>query len=396
MSIRDNYNHTLRASYVGYITQAIVNNFVPLLFLTFQRGFGISLEKITLLVTINFSIQLLVDLLSARFIDKIGYRTAIVAAHIFAAAGIAGLGVFPDMFGDPYMGMVFSVCLYAVGGGLIEVLISPIVEACPTEKKDAAMSLLHSFYCWGSVAVILVSTIFFTAFGIGSWRVMALLWAVVPAANAIFFTSVPILTLTGEGEGMTIKSLIRDRTFWLFAFIMICAGASEQSMSQWASAFAESGLQVSKTIGDLAGPCMFAVLMGISRIFYAKFSEKMDLVRFMTASGILCVVSYLLASFAANPVLALAGCGLCGLSVGILWPGTFSLAAAKRPTGGTAMFALFALAGDLGCSAGPTLVGMISNTAGGNISVGLIAAVAFPLCLIIGLMRIGWQKVMVE
>lgn len=396
MSIRDNYNHTLRASYVGYITQAIVNNFVPLLFLTFQREFGISLEKITLLVTINFSIQLLVDLLSARFIDKIGYRTAIVAAHIFAAAGIAGLGVFPDMFGDPYLGMVFSVCLYAVGGGLIEVLISPIVEACPTEKKDAAMSLLHSFYCWGSVAVILVSTIFFTAFGIGNWRVMALLWAVVPAANAIFFTSVPILTLTGEGEGMTIKSLIRDRTFWLFAFIMICAGASEQSMSQWASAFAESGLQVSKTIGDLAGPCMFAVLMGISRIFYARFSEKMDLVRFMTASGVLCVVSYLLASFATNPVLALAGCGLCGLSVGILWPGTFSLAAAKRPTGGTAMFALFALAGDLGCSAGPTLVGMISNTAGGNISVGLIAAVAFPLCLIVGLMRIGWQKVMVE
>lgn len=396
MSIRDNYNHTLRASYVGYITQAIVNNFVPLLFLTFRSAFGITLEKITLLVTINFGIQLLVDLLSAKFIDKIGYRTAIVAAHIFAAAGIAGLGIFPDMFPDSYLGLIFSVCLYAIGGGLIEVLISPIVEACPTQRKEAAMSMLHSFYCWGSVLVILASTIFFASFGIGNWRALALLWAVVPAANAIFFTSVPILMLTEEGKGMSIGSLMKDRTFWLFAFVMVCAGASEQSMSQWASAFAESGLQVSKTIGDLAGPCMFAVLMGISRVFYSKFSEKIDLVKFMMGSGVLCVVSYLLTSFSSSPVLALAGCGLCGLSVGILWPGAFSLASARCPRGGTAMFALLALAGDLGCSTGPTLVGVISNNTGGSISAGLVAAVAFPVFLIAGLMRIGRKKVIVE
>lgn len=396
MSIRDNYNHTLKASYVGYITQAIVNNFIPLLFLTFQSSFGITLEKITLLVTINFGIQLLVDLLSAKFIDKIGYRTAVVAAHIFAAAGLAGLGVLPDLFPDPYMGLLFCVCLYAIGGGLIEVLISPIVEACPTEKKDAAMSLLHSFYCWGSVLVIAVSTLFFTVFGIGNWRVMALLWALVPAANAIFFTSVPIAMLNEEGQGMSIRSLLKERAFWVFAFVIICAGASEQAMSQWASAFAESGLQVSKTVGDLAGPCMFAILMGVSRTFYAKFSEKMNLVTFMTGSGVLCVFSYLLAAFSGNPILALAGCGLCGLSVGILWPGAFSLASATCPRGGTAMFALLALGGDLGCSTGPTLVGLVSDTAGGSISAGLVAAVAFPVLLIVGLSMVRGGKVAVE
>lgn len=392
MSIRDNYNHTLRASYAGYITQAIVNNFIPLLFLTFQSTYDITLEKITLLVTFNFGIQLLVDLLSAKFIDKIGYRTAIVAAHIFAAAGIAGLGVLPDMFSDPYMGLLLCVCLYAIGGGLIEVLVSPIVEACPTEKKDAAMSLLHSFYSWGSVLVILLSTLFFVLFGIDSWRALALLWAVFPAANAVFFTGVPILTLADEGKGMSISALLKNRMFWLFAFVMICAGASEHAMGQWASAFAESGLQVSKTIGDLAGPCMFAVLMGLSRVFYAKFSEKVDLVKFMIGSGVLCAISYLLASFSANPILALVGCGLCGLSVGLMWPGTFSLASAKCPMGGTAMFALLALAGDLGCSGGPTLVGFVSNANGGNISVGLITAVAFPLLLVIVLMRVRGGK----
>lgn len=392
MGIRDNYNYTLKASYTGYITQAIVNNFVPLLFLTFQRTFGISLDKITLLVTINFGIQLLVDLLSAKFVDRIGYRTAIVAAHIFAAAGIAGLAIFPDIFPGSYMGLLLSVCLYAIGGGLIEVLVSPIVEACPTEKKDAAMSLLHSFYCWGSVLVIAVSTLFFAVAGIGSWRVLALLWAVIPAANAVLFTCVPMAALTEEGQRMSVTSLLKGSTFWVFAFIMVCAGASEQAMSQWASAFSESGLRVSKTVGDLAGPCMFAVLMGVSRIFYAKFSDKTDLVKFMTGSGVLCVFSYLVAALSPSPVLALAGCGLCGLSVGILWPGAFSLASAKCPQGGTAMFALLALAGDLGCSAGPTLVGMVSDTAGGSINAGLIAAVAFPVLLIAGLLRVRSAK----
>lgn len=392
MSMKNNYNHTLRASYLGYITQAIVNNFIPLLFLTFQGTFGITLEKITLLVTINFAVQLLVDFLSAKFIDKIGYRTAIVAAHVFAALGLAGLGIFPELLPDPFSGLLLCVILYAIGGGLIEVLISPIVEACPTDKKDAAMSLLHSFYCWGCVLVIVASTIFFAVFGIENWRYLAVLWAVVPAVNAVLFSRVPIAMLTEEGGGMSIGSLMRDKVFWLFAFIMVCAGASEQAMSQWASAFAESGLHVSKMVGDLAGPCMFAILMGTSRVFYAKFSEKINLTAFMIGSGLLCIVSYLLASCSPNPILSLAGCALCGLSVGILWPGAFSMASAKRPRGGTAMFALLALAGDLGCSSGPTVVGMVSNAFGGSIHIGLLAAIVFPILLIIGLLRIRSQK----
>ena len=383
------YTHTLFASYIGYIAQAIVNNFVPLLFLTFDHTYGIPLSQITLLVTINFGIQLVVDLLAARYVDRIGYRISVVGAHLFVAVGLMGLGIFPELFKNPYHGLLLAISLYAIGGGLIEVLISPIVEACPTEKKSAAMSLLHSFYCWGHMGVVLISTAFFTVFGIANWKVLAFLWALIPLANAFYFSQVPIQTLHEEGKELTVKELFQMKLFWIFVLLMICSGASEQAMNQWASAFAESGLKVSKTMGDLAGPCLFAMLMGISRVFYAKFSEKISLQKFMIASGVLCIISYLLAALSPYPVLALIGCGLCGLSVGILWPGTLSLAAAKCPKGGTAMFALFALAGDLGCSSGPTLVGMISSISNGGIKAGLMGALIFPVLLIVGLI---WCK----
>lgn len=384
MGISDNYNHTIRACYVGYITQAIVNNFIPLLFLTFQKSFSIPLTQITLLVTLNFVVQLVVDILAAKFVDKIGYRISVIAAHLFCAAGLVGLGILPDLMPNPLSGLILAVCCYAVGGGMIEVLISPIVEACPTERKSAVMSLLHSFYCWGSVAVVLLSTIFFTVVGIENWRIMAILWAIIPLANAFVFTKVPILTLMEEGEGMGIRQLFNMKLFWVFAMLMVCAGASEQAMSQWASAFAESGLKVSKTVGDLAGPCLFSILMGTSRVFYAKYSEKVELMNFMKGSAVLCIVSYLLACFSPIPILALLGCGLCGLSVGIMWPGTFSLASAACPRGGTAMFAMFALFGDLGCSLGPTIVGTISGQLGGNLKSGLLFAIIFPALMIMG------------
>lgn len=380
-----NYKHTIFASYIGYITQAIVNNFVPLLFLTLQHTYQISLSKITLLVTINFGVQLIVDSLAAHFIDKIGYKVSIVSAHLFAAAGLAGLGVFPELFSDSYIGLVAAIVLYAIGGGLIEVLISPIVEACPTDKKSAAMSLLHSFYCWGHVFVVIGSTLFFSVFGIENWKVLALIWAAIPFLNAFYFARVPIATLNEEGNSMSMRQLFSMKLFWVFAILMICAGASEQAMSQWSSAFAESSLKISKTLGDLIGPCLFAILMGTSRIFYSKFSEKINLQKFMIGSGALCIISYLLAALSPYPMLALIGCGLCGLSVGVLWPGAFSLAAAECPRGGTAMFAILALAGDLGCSAGPTVVGMVSNTMNGSIKSGLLAAIIFPALLIVGL-----------
>ncbi|MCD7858206.1 MAG: MFS transporter [Clostridiales bacterium] len=379
------YDHTIRACFVGYIVQAIVNNFVPLLFLTFQSAYGIPLSSITLLITFNFTVQLMVDLLSPKFIDRVGYRAAIMLAHIMAAAGLIGLAVLPDLLPSPFAGLVVSVLIYAVGGGLLEVLVSPIVEACPTDNKESAMSLLHSFYCWGHVGVVLLSTIFFTLFGTERWKILALLWAVVPIVNCVVFARVPIYSLLKEGErGLSMKELLGKRTFWLALALMICAGASEQAVSQWTSTFAESGLQVSKTLGDLCGPMFFAILMGTARALYGKYGARIDLIRAMKLSAGLCVVSYLVISLSPWPMLSLLGCGVCGFSVGILWPGTFSMTARLLPRGGTLLFALLALGGDIGCSAGPTVVGMLSSLAGGDLHTGILAAVGFPVVMLLG------------
>lgn len=378
-----NYQRTIYACFVGYIVQAIVNNFVPLLFLTFEGTYGIEMGRITMLITINFGVQLVVDLLSAGFVDKIGYRISIVLAHLFSAAGLAGLVFLPGILPDAYTGLCISVVIYALGGGLIEVLISPIMESCPTDNKEKAMSLLHSFYCWGHVGVVLVSTIFFHLAGIENWRILTLLWVVIPVANGIVFLKSPIAPLIKEGEsGLSMKELFRNKMFWLFLLMMLCAGASEQAVSQWASTFAEQGLGVTKTIGDLAGPMAFAILMGSARAFYGKFGDRLNLDRFMLASGVLCVFSYLCIALAPSPVVSLAGCGICGLSVGIMWPGSFSKASAAIRNGGTAMFALLALAGDLGCSGGPTLVGYVSSAAADNLRIGILAAIVFPVLLI--------------
>lgn len=381
-----NYQKTMYACFIGYIVQAIINNFFPLLFLTFEDTYQIPLSRITMLITINFGIQLLVDLLSAGFIDRIGYRAAIVIAHIFAAAGLLGLAVLPELLPDAYTGLLASVVIYALGGGLIEVLISPIMESCPTRNKEKAMSLLHSFYCWGHVGVVLLSTLFFQVFGVGNWRILACIWTIVPICNVFIFARTPIAALVAEGEtGMTVPDLCRNKIFWVLMVMMLCAGASEQAVSQWASTFAEKGLGVSKTVGDLAGPLSFAVFMGSSRALYGKFGERINLDKFMAGSSLLCIAAYLCISLVPNPVLGLAGCALCGLSVGIMWPGTFSKAAAALPKGGTALFALMALAGDLGCSGGPTVVGMVSSLFGENLKKGILAAALFPVLLLAGI-----------
>ena len=379
------YDCTMRACFTGYIVQAIVNNFVPLLFLTFQRTYHIPLQQITLLVTFNFGIQLLTDLLSVAFVDRMGYRASMVLAHILSALGLICLTVLPEWMGHPFAGILISVIVYAVGGGLLEVLVSPVVEACPSTHKEKAMSMLHSFYCWGHVGVVLFSSIFFKLAGIENWKLLAVLWAVIPILNALVFTRVPIAPVLPEGEeGMTIGTLFQNRTFWLLFVMMICAGASEQSVSQWASLFAEKGLGISKTAGDLAGPMAFAVLMGASRAFYGNYGEKINLDRFMAVSSVLCILSYLCLVFMPVPVLSLAGCALCGLSVGIMWPGTFSRASKALPAGGTALFALLALGGDIGCSGGPSLVGMVSGMCKGNLKAGILAALIFPVLLLTG------------
>lgn len=385
-----NYQHTIYACYIGYICQAIVNNFVPLLFLTFQSQFGISLERIALLTSINFAVQLATDAVAAKLTDRIGYRASLVSAHLFHIVGFLILCLLPQVLPDPFVGLLLGVCVYAVGGGMIEVLISPVVEACPTEGKAAAMSLLHSFYCWGQVGVVLLSTLFFAVFGVENWPVMGCIWLIVPAFGAVAFTRVPIPTLVPEGKAMSITGLLRSRSFWLLALIMVCAGASELAMSQWASAFAEAGLGVSKTVGDLFGPCLFAVLMGSARVFFGKRGARLNIQRWLMISAALCVVSYLVASLSPWPVLGLGGLALCGLSVGLMWPGTFSLAAERLPAGGTAMYALLALAGDLGCSAGPGLVGLVSGLS--NLHKGLLTAMIFPIVLLCTLLLTGRKR----
>ncbi|MCD8103724.1 MAG: MFS transporter [Lachnospiraceae bacterium] len=381
-----NYRHTVYACFIGYIVQAIINNFAPLLFLTFQSQYGITLDKIALLTGMNFGVQLLVDLLSAKFADRIGYRPCIIGAHVFSAAGLLFLTTLPDLLPNAYIGLCIAVAVYALGGGLLEVLVSPIMEACPGDEKAKAMSLLHSFYCWGHVGVVLLSSLFFSLFAISNWKILAIIWAIVPVANGFLFARVPIGSLLEEGEqGYSIRQLASKGIFWIFMLLMACAGACEQAVSQWASAYAESGLGVPKTVGDLAGPLLFAVLMGSARLFYGRFGEKIDLEKFMLMSAILCLCSYLIIGLSSLPVLGFLGCALCGLSVGILWPGTFSLGTKGIPKGGTAMFALFALAGDVGCGSGPTYVGMMAEHFKGQLNLGILAGIIFPVLLLAGL-----------
>lgn len=383
---KDQYKITIIACFIGYVVQAIINNFAPLLFLTFQRTYHIGLGQITMLITLNFGVQLLVDLVAAGFVDKIGYRASMLIAHVVAAVGLFSMTILPGVFSNPYAGLIISIILYAIGGGLLEVLVSPIVESCPTDNKEAAMSLLHSFYCWGHVAVVLISTLFFRFVGIQNWKIMTYIWMLVPIVNALLFIKAPIASLIEDGQkGMSLKELFKSRLFWVFMLMMVCAGASEQAVSQWASTFAEMGLGVSKSIGDLAGPMSFAILMGSSRAFYGKFGEKIDLDKFMIGSSILCAASYLMISLSPWPVLSLVGCSVCGLSVGIMWPGTFSKAAAGLKTGGTAMFAFLALAGDLGCGGGPTVIGQISSMMGDDLKKGILFGLCFPVMLIVGI-----------
>lgn len=376
-----NYKKTLLACYLGFITQAISANFAPLLFLLFHKNYGIPLGKIALISTTFFFTQLLVDLFCAKFVDRIGYRISIVTAEICSALGLAGLALLPEITKDPFAGIIICVVVYAIGSGLIEVLCSPIVEACPFENKEAVMSLLHSFYCWGSVGVIVLSTLFFALFSIDNWKWLACIWALVPLYNVANFLTCPIDPIVDEGQAMGIKGLLKYPVFWISVVLMVCAGASELSMAQWASAFAESAIGLTKTAGDLAGPCLFAVMMGISRVIYGKFGEKWNLTTYMMGSGVLCLFCYLLAALSGKPILGLIGCVVCGFSVGIMWPGTISISAKRMPAGGTAMFALLAMAGDLGGAVGPGIVGNVSQNAGDNLQAGLLAGCIFPIIL---------------
>lgn len=382
--MKNPFGKTIIACFIGYVVQAIVNIFVPLLFITFQTTYEIPLEKITLLITINFILQLATDTAATVLVDKLGYRTCAVSAHFFAAFGLIMLAVLPELLPDPFIGLAISVASYAIGGGLIEVVISPIVESCPNEHKETTMSLLHSFYCWGSVGVIVLSSLFFFTVGIEHWRILTTIWALLPLANGIFFLFVPMQNLIPKGEkGLSFSQLLHNQQFWMFFIIIICAGASEAAIAQWASTFAESSLGISKALGDLVGPALFATAMGLSRMLYGKFGEKLDLNLTMALSGFLCILSYLTIALVPVPQLSLLGMAICGFSVGIMWPGTYSSAAAEIKNGGNIMFALLAFGGDLGCAGGPAVVGILTECFQGNMKTGILLAIVFPVVLTI-------------
>lgn len=386
------YKTTMVGCFTGYVVQAIIVNFAPLLFVFFQDHYHISLAQVTLLLTLNFVVQLSTDLLSTLFVDRIGYRASMMIANLMAAAGLVAMTILPEWM-DPFAGLLISVCIYAVGGGIIEVLVSPIVESCPTENKEKAMSLLHSFYCWGLVGTVLVSTVFFRLAGIHNWKIMAIIWAVIPVLNAILFSRTPIAPLINPGEkGMGLKELVKNKLFWVLIIMMICSGASENGVVLWSSSFAEKGLKIDKTLGDIAGPMAFAVVMGIARNIHGKHGEKMNLDRLMFWSTVLCIVTYLLMTLFRSPVINLIGCALCGVSVAIMWPGTLSKAAASMRNGGTVMFAMLAVAGDIGCTAGSTVVGMASNWFGGNMKAGILTAILFPVVLLICILLLKKPK----
>ena len=393
-----NYKKTLAACYLGFVTQAITANFTPLLFLTFVNTYGVTFEKIAMIPLVFYLTQLLIDFAATKFADKIGYRTCVVASQVLSAIGLLLMALLPELLSAPFIGILISVVLYAIGSGLIEVLVSPIVEACPFENKDGVMSLLHSFYCWGAMGVVLGSTLFFALFGIEKWKVLVFIWALVPLYNAFNFMNCPIERLVEDGKSMGIRELLKTPIFWLMILLMVCSGASEATMAQWASAFTESAIGVSKTVGDLAAPCLFAMFMGVSRVLYGKFSQKLDLTKVMLACGTMCVGCYLLASLSTLPILGLVGCALCGLGVGVMWPGSISISSQKCPRGGTAMFAFLALAGDLGAMVSPAMVGSLSEMAGGNLKTGLLTATIFPVFLVVGLLilrklvRNAWNR----
>ena len=383
---------TLYACYLGYISQAIINSLLPLLFVILQENFRLSVTQIGFMVTYNFIIQILVDLIAVKYADRIGYRRCMVIAHIASAVGVAGLSVFPFILPNPYAGLLICITVYAMGGGLIEALVGPIVQALPLERKESAVNILHSFYCWGHAAVVILTTLFFKSAGTNNWRLLCLLWAIVPACNLILCSICPMYQLESDSESSGIRGMFSNKRYLLFVLLMICAGAAEHAMVQWSSFFAEEGLQITKAVGDLLGPCMFALLMGTSRAVYGAFGDRFPLQKVLILAGLVCVGSYLLAVFSPIPIISLIGCGFCGLSVGLMWPGAFNLCAKFCPNGTTAMFAFLAVAGDLGCSAGPSVVSAVAAAFNGQIKAGLLVASVFPLILSVGIFTLHRQK----
>lgn len=381
--MRTSQKLTITACLTGFVVQAIVINYSPLLFLTFENELGISMAKISLLISISFITQLLMDLTASRLPHLFSKRVTIVMGQVCAALGLMGIALLPSVL-PPYVGLIIGTTVASVGGGIIEVTGNPVIESCNIKNKHAILTFMHSCYCWGVVLTVLLSTVFFYLLGTEHWRLLTCLWAAIPACNAVLFAIAPLGEITAAPDRSKRKrSAFRTFTFWALIVLMLCAGAAEQVMAQWASSFAEMGLGVDKTMGDILGPCAFALLMGLARLLYAKFSTKIDLSKCMIATSVLCIVGYLLSAFSPFPALSLVGCAVCGFSVGLMWPGTLCIATEEIPDGGVKMFALLALAGDAGCAIGPSAAGWIAGALGDDLKIAFALSAVFPLLIIV-------------
>ena len=402
MTKQKNYRKTLVACYLGFVTQAITANFAPLLFLTFKSTYGITLEKIAMIPLVFYLTQLLIDLAATKFADKIGYRTCVVTSQVLSAVGLVLMAILPEILPVPFIGILISVVLYAVGSGLIEVLVSPIVEACPFENKAGVMSLLHSFYCWGQVVVVLLTAIMIKLLGNDLWYIAPVIWALIPLINTINFLSVPIKPNLTKEEKTPFFKMLFSKQFILCIVIMICSGASEIGMSQWSSYFAEAGLKVTKMTGDLLGPCLFAVLMGTGRMIFGFVGEKINLKTALCSSAALCAVCYLGTCFIDNSVVSLLMCALTGISVSVMWPATLSLAARLFPKGGGAMYSVLALSGDTGCTLGPWFISFMSLKisqgveTGEALKTGLGFGAIFPILMILAVTLLSLKKMSID
>ena len=376
------YKTTKIACFIGFVVQAIINNFLPLLFIIFNTRYNLNYEQLGRLLFVNFFVQLIVDALTPALVKRIGYRGAAIACHGLAAAGLFMLGVLPLVFSNQiYACLVASIIVYASGSGIIEVCISPMVELLPGDKKGADMAFTHSFYCWGQAFTVLVSTLLIFLIGQQHWHFIPMFWAIIPLLNMINFMRVPVIEQPDDPISKTANTLFKNRDFWIFAVIMICAGASEITMAEWASLFAQKALGVSKTVGDLLGPCAFAVCMGSGRVIFGLLDGKFNPQKALILNNILCVLCYVGVAVCNIPALSLIACALCGFSVSLSWPGTYSMAARHFPTGGTLMFSILALCGDLGCSIGPWLMGIVANST--TLETGFLVCSVFPAFMVL-------------
>lgn len=374
------YKRTKLACYTGLTVQAIINNFLPILFIIFQRDYGLSYEQLGRLLFINFAIQILADFLTPYIVKLIGYKGSAITCHFLATLGLVLLFVLPNIMADFYTAVVISVMVYAFSSGIIEVVMSPIMELIPQDNKTANMAFLHSFYCWGQALTVVVTTLLVKLLGFNDWRFIPLLWAIIPFLNMLFFTRVPVVEQPEQQNEKTSRSIFKTREFICFAIFMLCAGANEIAMSEWASVFAQNALGVSKTVGDLAGPCAFAILMGSGRVIYAKFLCKFSYRKVTIVNSLLCLACYFAVAVCKVPAFSLLACAICGFSVSIAWPGTISLAAARFPNGGTMLFSICALCGDMGCSTGPWLLGAVADIT--DLNTGFLVCCIFPLAML--------------